>query len=126
MIWAHVTRNISQAFTILIPTLKSRDILECGIYYITTVSYDIFLKRVSECVNFYDFHFFLYSISSLQYIPMPVLYGVLMYMGVSSLKGMQFIDRVGLIFMPPKYQPDYYYLRHVPIKKVHLFTFIQV
>ena len=60
------------------------------------------------------------------YIPMPVLYGVLMYMGVSSLKGMQFIDRVGLIFMPPKYQPDYYYLRHVPIKKVHLFTFIQV
>merc|ERR1712045_229855 len=57
---------------------------------------------------------------------MPVLYGVLMYMGVSSLKGVQFIDRVGLIFMPPKYQPDYYYLRHVPIKKVHLFTFIQV
>ena len=57
---------------------------------------------------------------------MPVLYGVLMYMGVSSLKGMQFIDRIGLLFMPPKYQPDYYYLRHVPIKKVHLFTFIQV
>ena len=49
-----------------------------------------------------------------------------MYMGVSSLKGMQFVDRMGLIFMPPKYQPDYYYLRHVPIKKVHIFTFIQV
>ena len=49
-----------------------------------------------------------------------------MYMGFSSLKGMQFVDRMGLIFMPPKYQPDYYYLRHVPIKKVHIFTFIQV
>ena len=61
----------------------------------------------------------------LQYIPMPVLYGVLMYMGVASLKGMQFVDRIGLLFMPPKYQPDYSYLRHVPIKKVHLFTFIQ-
>ena len=56
---------------------------------------------------------------------MPVLYGVLMYMGVASLKGMQFVDRIGLLFMPPKYQPDYSYLRHVPIKKVHLFTFIQ-
>ena len=56
---------ISQAFTILIPTLKSRDILECGIYYITTVSYDIFLKRVSECVNFYDFHFFYYLLISI-------------------------------------------------------------
>lgn len=62
----------------------------------------------------------------LKYIPMPVLYGVLMYMGVASLKGMQFVDRIGLLFMPPKYQPDYSYLRHVPIKKVHLFTFIQV
>ena len=28
--------------------------------------------------------------------------------------------------MPAKYQPDYEYLRHVPIKRVHIFTFIQV
>jgi len=61
----------------------------------------------------------------LLYIPMPVLYGVLMYMGVNTLKGMQFIDRIFLIFMPLKHQPDYSYLRHVPLKKVHLFTFIQ-
>ena len=27
--------------------------------------------------------------------------------------------------MPPKYQPDYTYLRHVPLKRVHLFTAIQ-
>ena len=62
----------------------------------------------------------------LKYIPMPVLYGVLMYMGIASLRGMQFIDRVGLLFMPPKHQPDHIYLRHVPLKKVHLFTLIQV
>jgi hypothetical protein len=36
---------------------------------------------------------------------MPVLYGVLLYMGVSSLKGMQFVDRILLMLMPPKYQP---------------------
>ena len=62
----------------------------------------------------------------LKYIPMPVLYGVLMYMGIASLKGMQFIDRVEILFMPAKYQPDHIYLRHVPVKKVHLFTIIQV
>jgi len=61
----------------------------------------------------------------LKFIPMPVLYGVLMYMGVNTLNGMQFIDRLLLIFMPGKHQPDYLYLRHVPLKKVHLFTFIQ-
>jgi len=62
----------------------------------------------------------------LKYIPMPVLYGVLMYMGVGTLKGMQFIDRMFLVLMPSKHQPDYMYLRHVPLKKVHLFTAIQV
>ncbi len=62
----------------------------------------------------------------MQYIPMPVLYGVLMYMGIASLRGMQFVDRVGLLLMPPKYQPDHTYLRHVPLGKVHLFTFVQV
>ena len=61
----------------------------------------------------------------LLYIPMPVLYGVLMYMGVNTLKGMQFIDRMFLVLMPVKHQPDYLYLRHVPLKKVHLFTAIQ-
>jgi len=27
--------------------------------------------------------------------------------------------------MPPKHQPDFIYLRHVRLSKVHLFTFIQ-
>ena len=61
-----------------------------------------------------------------QFIPMPVLYGVLLYMGVSSLKGMQLVDRILLMMMPPKYQPDYIYLRHVPLTKVHLFILVQV
>ncbi|CAL1539317.1 unnamed protein product [Lymnaea stagnalis] len=62
----------------------------------------------------------------LQYIPMAVLYGVFLYMGVAALKGMQFIDRILLFFKPAKYQPDYIYLRHVPIKRVHYFTIIQI
>nr|XP_022322170.1 sodium bicarbonate cotransporter 3-like isoform X2 [Crassostrea virginica] len=62
----------------------------------------------------------------LKVIPMPVLYGVFLYMGVAALKGMQFVDRLALMFMPKKYQPDHMYLRHVPIKRVHLFTFFQI
>ena len=38
----------------------------------------------------------------------------------------QLIHRILLIFMPAKYQPDHSYLRHVPIKRVHMFTAIQV
>ena len=30
------------------------------------------------------------------------------------------------MFMPRKYQPDLIYLRHLPSKRVHLFTAIQV
>nr|XP_020441437.1 electrogenic sodium bicarbonate cotransporter 1-like isoform X1 [Monopterus albus]XP_020441438.1 electrogenic sodium bicarbonate cotransporter 1-like isoform X1 [Monopterus albus] len=62
----------------------------------------------------------------LKFIPMPVLYGVFLYMGVASLNGVQFMDRLVLLLMPAKHQPDLVYLRHVPLRKVHLFTFIQV
>ncbi|KAG9355140.1 hypothetical protein JZ751_001853 [Albula glossodonta] len=61
----------------------------------------------------------------LKFIPMPVLYGVFLYMGVASLNGVQFMDRLKLLLMPAKHQPDLVYLRHVPLRKVHLFTFIQ-
>ena len=57
---------------------------------------------------------------------MPVLYGIFLYMGISSLNGIQFMHRVILIFMPEKHQPDYIFLRHVRTLKVHLFTFVQI
>ncbi|CAG7820966.1 unnamed protein product [Allacma fusca] len=62
----------------------------------------------------------------LKNIPMPVLYGVFLYMGFASLKGMQFFERILIIFMPTKYQPDYMFLRQVPLLRVHLFTMIQL
>jgi hypothetical protein len=57
---------------------------------------------------------------------MPVLYGVFLYMGVTSLGGVQFVERVGILLMPNKYQPDYIYLRHVKTIRVHLFTVAQM
>ena len=59
-------------------------------------------------------------------IPMPVLFGLFLFMGVASLNGLQMFDRLCLFFMPKKYQPDLTYLRRVPISRVHLFTTIQL
>ncbi|XP_070845655.1 electrogenic sodium bicarbonate cotransporter 4 isoform X5 [Chaetodon trifascialis] len=62
----------------------------------------------------------------LQFIPMPVLYGVFLYMGVASLSGIQFWERIKLYLMPLKHQPDFSFLRHVPLRRVHLFTLVQI
>lgn len=62
----------------------------------------------------------------LKYVPMPVLFGLFFYMGFSALKGLQFYERLKIIFMPIKHQPDLMYLRQVPLKRIHIFTFIQL
>ena len=36
------------------------------------------------------------------------------------------MDRILLLVMPAKYQPDFVYLRHVKTSRVHLFTLIQL
>ncbi|KAG1685793.1 Sodium-driven chloride bicarbonate exchanger [Nymphon striatum] len=82
-------------------------------------------QRVTHFLVFVMIGLSVFLTRVLIYIPMPVLYGVFLYMGTSSLKGSQFVERIMLIFMPQKYQPDYLFLRHVPTKRVHLFTFIQ-
>lgn len=53
------------------------------------------------------------------HIPMPVLYGVFLYMGSASLKGLQFFDRILILFMPQKHQPDFMFLRQVIISHFH-------
>jgi sodium bicarbonate transporter 10 len=62
----------------------------------------------------------------LKFIPMPVLYGVFLYMGTAPLAEMHFFDRLRIVFMPAKYQPDFNYLRKVPLKRVHMYTAIQL
>uniref|UniRef100_A0A8C5U743 Anion exchange protein n=1 Tax=Malurus cyaneus samueli TaxID=2593467 RepID=A0A8C5U743_9PASS len=62
----------------------------------------------------------------LKHIPMPVLYGVFLHMGVAALNSIQLMDRVRLLLMPAKHQPDLAYLRHVPLRRVYLFTVIQL
>ncbi|KAM5280257.1 sodium bicarbonate cotransporter 3 isoform 13-T13 [Ctenodactylus gundi] len=83
-------------------------------------------QRVTGLMIFILMGLSVFMTSVLKFIPMPVLYGVFLYMGVSSLKGIQFFDRIKLFGMPAKHQPDLIYLRYVPLWKVHVFTVIQL
>ncbi|XP_076271343.1 na[+]-driven anion exchanger 1 isoform X4 [Rhynchophorus ferrugineus] len=83
-------------------------------------------QRVTHIMIFLTIGLSVFLTPMLGHIPMPVLFGVFLYMGVASLKGLQFFDRILIMFMPNKYQPDYMFLRQVPIKKVHIFTLIQL
>ncbi|XP_078079990.1 anion exchange protein 2-like isoform X2 [Mustelus asterias] len=62
----------------------------------------------------------------LRMIPVAVLFGIFLYMGVTSLNGIQLFDRILLLLVPPKYHPDSVYIRKVRTRRMHLFTFIQI
>lgn len=46
---------------------------------------------------------------------MSVLFGVFLYMGISSIAGIQFFDRLKLFFMPVKHHTSTSYVRRVSI-----------
>lgn len=62
----------------------------------------------------------------LRLVPMAVVVGIFLYMGVASIDGIQFFDRMKLLFMPVKHHPQASYVRKVKTAKMHLFTFIQL
>ncbi|XP_061563559.1 solute carrier family 4 member 1b (Diego blood group) [Cololabis saira] len=62
----------------------------------------------------------------LKLIPMSALFGIFLYMGVTSLNGIQLWDRVLLLLIPKKYHPDEPYATKVSTGRMHLFTAIQV
>ncbi|KAM8730861.1 anion exchange protein 2b isoform 1-T1 [Acanthopagrus schlegelii] len=62
----------------------------------------------------------------LRQIPLAVLFGIFLYMGVMSLNGIQLTERMMLLLMPPKYHPDHTYVRKVRTLRMHLFTGIQL
>ncbi|KAL3102970.1 hypothetical protein niasHT_025878 [Heterodera trifolii] len=83
-------------------------------------------QRVTGIVTFILIGLSVTMTKLLRFIPMPVLYGVFLYMGISALGGIQLFDRILLMLMPMKYQPDTIYIRHVPIHVIHKFTLFQV
>lgn len=61
----------------------------------------------------------------LRLVPMAVLFGVFLYMGISALGGIQFWDRCILLFKPVKHHPQMPYVRRVSLQHIeHFLTFI--
>ena len=83
-------------------------------------------QRVSNILIFSTVGLSVFLTPLLKHVPMPVLYGVFLYMGFSALRRMELFERILLVFMPTKYQPEHNYLRQVPLRRVHLFTLIQI
>lgn len=83
-------------------------------------------QRITHIAVFILIGLSVFMAPMLSLIPMPVLFGLFLFMGVASLSGLQMFDRICLFFMPEKYQPDLTYLRRVPLSRVNLFTLIQL
>ncbi|KAF5403071.1 hypothetical protein PHET_03632, partial [Paragonimus heterotremus] len=83
-------------------------------------------QRVTAFLIFLMIGLSVFMTRLLSCIPMAVLYGIFLFMGISSLHGVQMVERIGLMFMPIKYQPDYSFLRHVSLRRVHMYTVVQV
>lgn len=61
----------------------------------------------------------------LKLVPMSVLFGLFLFMGVASMSGNQLFERLKLWVMEPSRYPTNYYLRAVPTRTVHKYTAIQ-
>lgn len=61
----------------------------------------------------------------LKLVPMAVLYGLFLFMGIVSMSGNQFFERLTLWLMDSSLYPVTHYLRRVPRWIVHSFTALQ-
>ena len=62
----------------------------------------------------------------LKMIPMAVLYGLFLFMGVVSMAGNQFFERLSLWLKDPALYPITHYIRRVPKWIIHAFTLLQL
>ncbi len=62
----------------------------------------------------------------LKMVPMAVLYGLFLFMGVVSMKGNQLFERLSLWAMDSDLYPPTHYIRRVPNRQIHIFTAIQL
>ncbi|XP_041099736.1 sodium bicarbonate transporter-like protein 11 isoform X2 [Polyodon spathula] len=62
----------------------------------------------------------------LQWIPKPVLYGLFLYIALTSIDGNQLCDRMALLLKEQTSYPPTHYIRKVPQRKIHYFTGLQM
>ena len=68
----------------------------------------------------------LFALDILKLIPVPVLYGVFLFMGLASLGTNQFFQRFLMFFMQPSKFPKETHTQHMETKRMHMFTCIQI
>ena len=65
-------------------------------------------------------------LDALREVPMSVLWGLFLYMGIASTRGNQFVDRLKLFITDPSSYPPTHYVRRVPRSVIHTYTAIQM
>lgn len=67
----------------------------------------------------------IFALNVIKLIPVPVLYGVFLYMGLVSLGTNQFWKRITMFFMQPTRYPTEPYTQYMKPKNMHTYTAIQ-
>ena len=68
----------------------------------------------------------IFALDVLKLIPVPVLYGVFLFMGLVALSSNAFWGRVLMLFMQPKLYPALPAAQHLKAMRIHLFTITQL
>ena len=68
----------------------------------------------------------LVMLPALRMIPMAVLYGLFLLLGITGMATSQLWTRTKMIAMDPRLLPPTHYVRRVPISRVHAFTGVQL
>jgi len=68
----------------------------------------------------------MFAVDALRLLPLPVLYGVFLFMGLSSLGGIQFWGRILMWFMQPSKYPETPFNKYMTKGRVHLYTFLEL
>lgn len=69
--------------------------------------------KTSPVTPFYPSGMSIVMTDVLRLIPLAVLFGIFLYMGVTSLTGIQLYERITLMVTPAKHHPDHIYVTKV-------------
>lgn len=77
------------------------------------VSQNQYYLKTSPLTRLYPSGMSIVMTDVLRLIPLAVLFGIFLYMGVTSLTGIQLYERITLMVTPAKHHPDHIYVTKV-------------
>ena len=67
-----------------------------------------------------------FALSVIRLVPLPVLYGVFLFMGLVALPAQQFWQRILLFFQEPSEMAKTPYTQYLQLSRIHIFTAVQL